>query len=86
MEGKAMTTIWPLSPGVPMEIPSFHQDIEPAEKLPQLSLNKEDDLPFYLTISPPQLVKFLVFVLCYFSLLTKSDNLYRYILIFGLWM
>lgn len=82
-----MTTIWPLSPGVPMEIPSFHQDIEPAEKLPQLSLNKEDDLlPFYLTISPRQLVKFLVFVLCYFSLLTKSDNLYRYILIFGLWM
>lgn len=82
-----MTTIWPLSPGVPMEIPSFHQDIEPAEKLPQLSLNKEDDLlPFYLTISPRQLVKFLVFVLCYFSILTKSDNLYRYILIFGLWM
>lgn len=82
-----MTTIWPLSPGVPMEIPSFHQDIEPAEKLPQLSLNKEDDLlPFYLTISPRQLVKFIVFVLCYFSILTKSDNLYRYILIFGLWM
>lgn len=82
-----MNTIWPLSPGVPMEIPSFHQDIEPAEKLPQLSLNKEDDLlPFYLTISPRQLVKFLVFVLCYFSILTKSDNLYRYILIFGLWM
>lgn len=82
-----MTTIWPLSPGVPMEIPSFHQDIEPAEKLPQLSLNKEDDLlPFYLTISPRQLVKFLVFVLCYFSILTKSDNLYQYILIFGLWM
>lgn len=54
MEGKAMTTIWPLSPGVPMEIPSFHQDIEPAkkpaEKLSQLSLNKEDDLQFYLTI------------------------------------
>lgn len=45
-----MTTIWPLSPGVPMEIPSFHQDIEPAEKLSQLSLNKEDDLQFYLTI------------------------------------
>lgn len=82
-----MTTIWPLSPGVPMEIPSFHQDIEPAEKLPQLSLNKEDDLlKFYLTISPRQLVKFLVFVLCYFSILTKSDNLYQYILIFGLWM